>query len=350
MKKIFYTIVVIIVLSSCHDKEPPATLFELFNTEKRLSGELVVLNKTLGNPYQVVVIDSLLMLYDSDNEHIGSFFNANTGEFLQRFGKIGRGPEEFLMPVEISFDKKNETLNIFERSAGRLTHLKNYSNKEFGNAPQNRVSFTNNQGYTGFARKIGDSTYVASGEFENRFAVFDLSGEILKTTQDYPIYEGVNISDNLLYIAYQNMLEVNSTNNHFASASIYCDNIEFFKFEGNDLILIKRYGFIKPEFVDMSNKDAKMLQPSESNKMGFLDISSDENYIYCLYSGRSINEYKTRSQAFKGEDIFVFDWKGNPITRYKLNEEIVKFTVDSKSKMIYAIAHTPEPVILKYKL
>lgn len=349
MKKFFYTIVVIIALSSCNDNEP-ATLFELFNTEKQLSGELLALNKTLGNPYQVLVVDSFLMLYDSDNEHIGSFFNAYTGEFLQRFGKIGRGPEEFLMPVEISFDKKNETLNIFERSAGRLTHLKNLFNKECGNVPQDRVSFTNNQGYTGFVRRIGDSAYVASGEFENRFAVFDSNGEIFKTTQDYPIYEGVNISDNLLYIAYQNMLEVNSTNNHFAAASIYCDNIEFFKFEENDLTLIKRYGFIMPEFVDMSNNDSKMLQPSESNKMGFLDISSDENYIYCLYSGRSINDYGTRSQAFKGEDIFVFDWKGNPITRYKLNEEIVKFTVDSRSKIIYAIAHTPEPVILKFQL
>ena len=348
MKKVCCIVFAIIGLYSCKTEEP-SKLSEVFKLEKKLVGEALNFEKTFGNPNQVILDDSLLLLKDRDSEYLISILDPKGERFLGRLCKIGKGPEEFNLPVEISVNNINQTLSIYERSIQRLSHL-DISSKEINNIHiQKRISFANDLGYTGFVRKLSDSLYIGVGQFSKRYALFDKNGELLKTTQDYPSYDGINISDELSYIAYQNILEVNTSNRRVAAASIYCDNIEFFKLEEENLILTKRYGFLKPDFVDKSNNSHRVLHPSDTNIMGFLDIKSDENFVYCLYSGRSIKGFETMARARKGEDIFVFDWKGNPITRYSLNKEIIAFAVDSEKRIFYGISHTPEPVIIKFE-
>lgn len=76
--------------------------------------------------------------------------------------------------------------------------------------------------------------------------------------------------------------------------------------------------------------------PERNCVIGYLDICATEQYIYALYTDKKMYNNGVRN-SFNSDLIFVFDWNGNPITKYKISKEAYYITVDEISRKMYAV-------------
>ena len=84
------------------------------------------------------------------------------------------------------------------------------------------------------------------------------------------------------------------------------------------------------------------------NKVGFVDIACTNKYVYALYSGKRLED--GLFSAYYGSYVFVYDWNGNPIIQYELEEDLFKLNIDESEGILYGPANVPEGCIVEYKL
>jgi hypothetical protein len=288
-----------------------------------------------------------LLIEDSGDKLI-KIIDPGKGIEIASLCRVGRGPGEFSPPIEMTYNTKDNTVDIYERSFQNISQIPIAQIFKGEHISVKKINFGQK---TGSVIKCTDSLYVGVGMFTKRYALFNTDGELISVKYDYPKISGKRLNDDMMFIAYQNKLAVNSLGNKLVAATVYCDNIDFFDIQGMDIKKIKEYQFNNLDFVeDKSQGKRQVLHPSENNQMGYLHIYSQNNHIYCLYSGRTMKNNGGRYGALKGEYIFVFDWDGNSVVSYKLDRDILSFAVDADEKTIYAITHSPEPQIVKYSL
>jgi len=94
-----------------------------------------------------------------------------------------------------------------------------------------------------------------------------------------------------------------------------------------------------PKFEDLSRIDDNFREYSvatyESNKNAFVDATSNNEFIYALYSGKSLERYG--AEADYGDILIQMDWDGNLINRYKLDTptKIIAITTDNTLYTIF---------------
>jgi hypothetical protein len=86
--------------------------------------------------------------------------------------------------------------------------------------------------------------------------------------------------------------------------------------------------------------------------MGYFDIQMTENYIYALFSGKTLKEIQKNAMAGKlnergGRYIHVFNLQGKPICNYILDRAVCGIDVHESEQKIYAVdANSDEPVVV----
>jgi hypothetical protein len=85
-------------------------------------------------------------------------------------------------------------------------------------------------------------------------------------------------------------------------------------------------------------------------KITYKQIQSDENYIYCLYSGEPlIKRNGTTFIPSFAQKLRIFDWKGNAVAGILFDKKVVSFVIDQTNKNI--ITFCPETGnLIKYPL
>ena len=96
-----------------------------------------------------------------------------------------------------------------------------------------------------------------------------------------------------------------------------------------------------------SSGSALSAERDDSEPKGFVDIASNDSFIYALYSGKAKKDFKYTN----GGEIMVFDWDLNPVSKYVLDEALSHFALDDDNNRIYGIAvKDHEPVIVYFEM
>ena len=66
------------------------------------------------------------------------------------------------------------------------------------------------------------------------------------------------------------------------------------------------------------------------------DLAVSENYIFALYSGRTLKDYNL--DVDKGKTIVVFDWNGLHVRTYQLQNACSAISYDAADNTIYALS------------
>ena len=72
-----------------------------------------------------------------------------------------------------------------------------------------------------------------------------------------------------------------------------------------------------------------MVFPDKNSSIGYIDITSCDQYVYALHSDKTIQN------AYSSNIIYVFDWDGNPVRKYNLPKDAYYITVDNNGKHLY---------------
>jgi hypothetical protein len=113
----------------------------------------------------------------------------------------------------------------------------------------------------------------------------------------------------------------------------YIDAIEIFTTKNLSYMTIRGPDVFPLEYeVGESAFNPFYMVKTEKTRKAFINGVATEKYIYLLYSGSSYNnEYWSY-----GQEIFVFDWEGNPVNRIFLDRYVSVIGVDQKDSTVYS--------------
>ena len=337
--------VVSVLVVSC-TRKPESTL-EMFDASTELQGEVCSFDSLmLGNPYQILLMDSLLLIADPYEENFLSVVDLKRGRLVRRALKEGKGPDELLPPVDISLTK-DTILGVYERTPRRFSTytIADILRTEYPRQ-QKRISFDD---HPGRLQLLGNERFIAVGPYENGcLGLYDREGKRLGEYGRYPKEAERFASRFSRFLAYQSRMATNPDGKRLITAGNFCDRIVFYEETAGKISETKTYFF---RDAALSPKDDNNIVWNPECLHYFSQVQATGQNVYILYEGYTIGEEaKIRQSESAANRILVFDWNGNPVKAYAFDRLLANFCVSPDGKTLYGIVRNPEPAIVKYTL
>ena len=338
MKNIFFFVFVLLFFFSCK-KTGDNKSEDFFSGIIYVKGEIVNTDALIGQPAGLCCTDTRLLILDRYENYTLTIIDTKNYKSIGRELPIGGGPGEVTWPLFVTISTNGKRLFVFRRNSfifntydfsdDKLSFIDNVHIKK---SPAHAVPIEN--GFVGIGMM-----------FENgRYGIYNNQGDLIQETGVYPNY-GKSKDHISRYFIDQGYLCSHPNGTHFALGTSNSDNVEFFSCKNGEIQLLKRYG----KGIVNAEMDNNILKIEESNITGYKGTYTSEKYCYMLYSGKPYGD--NPNQSLWAENIFVFDWNGNFVKSYRLDNEIRYFCVDESNNVIYGVVRLEgEYAIMKFKM
>ncbi len=124
----------------------------------------------------------------------------------------------------------------------------------------------------------------------------------------------------------------------------------FMLYSVNKNTIEKTYEWIAgyPKYVTEETNKYRSAPMDASNKISFIGAYATNNYVYLLYSGKSIKDAGV--DAFKANVIYRLSWEGKPMNKFELDYPLTNFCVSDDDDILYALADKGELELVQYAL
>ena len=346
MKNVCFLLLLMVLIMSGCGRKPICGLDGFSKISTLTVNDTIELeDKDILNPHYIYYKDSFLIFNSMRGEREIQLLNLHTDR-VTSYNVIGQGVNE--MTGYQTIRTNNENLYLFgDYRTGKiygvcLDSLKKDPDTNYElcySLPVERSRF--------FFRFLDMSKYVLGiGMIENgRFSVFDKESDYYSEQMNYPENKEISNLNHLLKGAL------------FSRTLMVCDEkevrivasglgvMDFYSIsEHGELSLIKANHYHFPLFETGANGSTIIYH--KEDKVGFSGLCADKNYVYALYSDRTVGEYGER--AYNASYLLVWDWEGNPVNAYELPVALYGFAIDGDT--IYGLSREESPVVFVLKM
>jgi len=283
--------------------------------------------------------DSVLVIVDSNQDGFLHFVHLSDKK-VSEYGKIGQGPDEFLLVGDVCSDMNNRLI-LFDVSKKECFMM------QHGDEGRLFYSlFSLADSLICFEMlPVQHNRYVATGLHKhNRFILLDGNGKKIGDFGEYPYRdeEERQVGGFVLGDVYQGRLAANPSCNRFVQAIYKAKILTFYEQSGEHWNLVKEIQESFPQY--------KYNSPAieTDTPVGYLDVCATEKYVYVLYSGKNYRDDK--DAAFSGHVIEVYGWDGTLQKRYKSDVPLKVIEASKDDCSLFAIANHPDPVLVRFSL
>jgi len=339
-------------LSEVTDSSKFETLLPLeegeFSIKESDFGEIIELQGTTQpvdqifrvSEFEMIALDSILIVKSRNAPDMFMAFSLPSFKFIKSFGKVGRGPGEFQNPSLVKDESGEFICFIYESTNNNLYGLnRDLEIKKLPIEFQKREKTFYDKQLYGISSK--ELLYVESISMGK--AIFRIDSR--NDSTNISLLKKLAFSNRYKnWAAYIGNFGANSKIKRAVFAYKYFKRLIFFDLE-NKTSKVVHFNVS----ADTKSGDAvSMLSPS--NITHYWGMSSQNKYVYVLYSGRTPIEVSKEVNKSSGY-IYVekFDWNGNPISKFKL-DHWGYFCVNEKENTIYLASTTDEQPFISYKL
>lgn len=301
--------------------------------------DLVKCSTFLSYLFEMEYSDSVLIVNEfPDPKYCLKIIDLRTKK-VRNFAKKGKGPNEIqAQACDFKIDRKSRNLMISDHKCYYTYPIDSLLNQH--DIPVS--SFNCQPEKVSFLKTVYCNGKITGNAIENRFALYNIytkqsigkcnyrTGPLVDQANFYP-HPSKDV------IAF------------FQSKAAIMGIIQV---EDQDLT-IKENCFWESEDKEVISRKTRYSVQKKGARNGFITASVSENYVYVLYSGKIFNHRseESLSNAFFSEFVYVFDWNGNPIKHYKLDQEVRSIAIDEENGTLYAASYSGgEPHIIKYQL
>ncbi len=288
---------------------------------------------------EMIIKDSILIMKNKSEKHLFMAYSLPDFEFIKSFGMYGMGPNEFQFPSLVKSEGDDVLCYIYKRANEKLFSLsKEFEIKELSfKLPKSNRGFGDKQ-FNSWSEN--DIFYVES--VERGKAVFQF---ILKddSISNHLIKNLTFSEEHQNWAAYIGDFGGNKKKERLVFAYKYFKRLIFLDTESKKTRRVI-FNYSKPK----KGSTISMLDPS--NVTHYWGMSAQEDFLYVLYSGRTPIDVTKELDKTSGY-IYVeqFDWNGNPIRKFKL-DNWGYFCVNEAENTIYLASTTDEYPFLSYQL
>lgn len=345
MKKLFYYIIPALFLSACQAE--PEIIEEVTPLVKTRASSLqfaqtdnVNLND-LGiiNPSKIIHKDSLSVILTPKSKYRFAIYNHINGK-LVRLVPAGSSEGEGLNYLNINLN--GNIVSSLDFGTGRLVEidLTQYTNADY---QPTFTSLTGNSKTPFGAVRVGNQIISTGIYTAGRYCCTNPADNTDQFSVNYPECADPTLSDTLKSIFYaSNCLAVNQSQTRLACANMQYGCLDICDINGNQLTRMNEVHLNRPGVVFQHKRTRKtgMWYPvsyTRNNLFGFCDLTTSDDFIFALYSGRTYREHK--GNVDKGRIIFVFDWNGSHVRTWHISNSCSSISYDKASNTIYALSH-----------
>ena len=319
-----------------------------------LEGERVYSNYHFLFPQKLVATNRNLLVKDkNDYGMLVSFPLKESASNHCFLGDYGMGPDDFMNMRTIAFNRSDSTLFIYDSTLKRAKWF-DFSEESPTLCAANKKAEVSLMEIRGDVVPLGDrmaTNMVTNGKM---FSILSSEGKIKDCFGDYP-GDNSGIENEVPFeMSHQFLMATNNEANRFVCAGIFCDWLAFYDVGGDDALLIKDY-FTEESVVEISEKGSKIepvvsMKKTPETKTFFTDILPSDSHVYAIYRGTSVQEEEKGKS--KRTIVLKFDWEGNFIQGYYINESIGAKTVTPDGKYLIAVENEvdDESIIKRYSL
>lgn len=292
----------------------------------------------LGYMFNMIYFDSLLFVNDyPDPQYCMKIVDFRRNTVLP-FVKKGKGPNEIpAQSCDYSIDKIRRLLYVYSPSKYQVYCIDSIINSNL--TPIENYSTIND------SMKFHSYIYIEGNLIgsinKKRFGLYNKKKNLLIEKYDYS-----NTSEEA-FLMTQSFLIKHPTENKIAFFRYNAASMGVITLGTNDFT-IKDFIWWQPDIDNF--KSYHQFLSSKNMRNGFITASFDENYIYTLYSGKVMEKTSLDKliDSFLSNFLYVLDWQGKPIQRYKLDQNVRSFAIDEKNKIIYAASYQDSCHLIKY--
>ena len=287
--------------------------------------------KIIGN---IALYKNYIILLTPAEDNMFQLYDKKTGVKIKDFGELGRGPQQILKIYDFSINNQQGTLTAFHQATREIycfyldsviqnrphfmdkINIKHYEDMTFDNAYRCKQNFLLRGGkceaYPGGAR----------------LSLLSESGEIINMYDQYPVssnfQDSIHAGEDWRELWCKQSISPDGTK--YAEVAGIGGIFETFSIE-NKIEPLALKGYYKPHFYEKNYKKTF----TAKSQFTFYYLTVSNQYVYAL-SHNGGSEYRLPKN-----DIQVFDWKGNPIKKYKTDQRLMSICVDETNQKIYAI-------------
>ncbi|RNC79530.1 MAG: hypothetical protein ED557_13465 [Balneola sp.] len=348
-KSIFIVFLLVIGCSDTYEKID-ATYIKPMPEPIELVGEKIETEENeLYRLFYLDFIDSNLVVTTANENMLIGIYDRN-GKFRTRFGRIGKGPNEFNDLVEIYDFHREEDLIATNVDVNLLTLDKINLSKSIENE---NPYMENSYEFPRELRRISRAFYidstkiigVYSGHYyknlDQRTGLFDFDPSANK----FNYYRLPNLDfrpSDPTDIAYrQNMSTLNSrhidlspSNNKLAIAMRYSPLLQIYEV-GDKNFELRKSSYMQEE--NTGPEYEMVLFEQWAYPEFFHDITVTDDYIYLLKNAKYLLD-----EEEKEVHVQVLDWEGEPVKVFSLGSEydIDRFTVNQGDSIIFGMSYS----------
>ena len=277
----------------------------------------------------IQIIDTLLLVQhqDENSSYYWDVYSLNNMMYLKSILRKGRGPNEVLFAHYAGQYEKTEDavwMYFLDVNSGRFLKINLTESVRPGNDVIELVTAIESDKFPYFA--VNNDTFIYCNKNRDEGYISLVKGD---NSWKNPVMEKRYIrhitSGDFNKLTHS--LYYNKKNNKVCAVPFYINHIQIIDLEGKDDIISSAAGNNNWETVNRNDI-------SGLTTIFYTTTRTTDDLIFALYNNRQIAEMgNTPGQTV----IHVFDWNGKALTRILLEDSIISFAVDIKSKMLYGL-------------
>lgn len=243
-------------------------------------------------PRDIVYRDSLFIIGDRGKNSMYSVFRQTSTNLnlVDSFGTKGQGPGEFIFPESMRLMPNQ--VAIFDRSLIRL------SETAFPLLDTIKMDLVTNTSFVGLNNiwKLEDDLFVGLTYSDTTRVVVLNKGSLYPSKIGYPD-DGMKAPMRQKSLIYQGNLLKHPSRDEFVYSSLYGRIIEFYELDRAKNELTRKIGknIIFPQYTPMKDSNEIGANFTKDNVTGYLHSCVSDEYVYLLYSGKTIKDSRKTS-------------------------------------------------------
>lgn len=299
----------------------------------------------LAVPLEMVQNGNYLYVSDFRGDSLLHIYDITSHKIIRTDLPYGDGPDEFLSPLQMVFTDSILFLhNRWHYNCRKVL----FNPDSFTYQPINKINLLPTD--IDLLYPLSKDRYIASGRFkEGRYALLDKEGNITEYFGEYPEYTNYEkkIANFPKFMFHQTKFAYNNEKKLLASVTNHVLEILDCSTpipSRQKQVLLSSY-----DYSYQAGEGWAMAEAEDDTDMGTRQIFATSRYIYILYNPNSTIRNKQQQETLLNE-IWIFDWEGNPVKKLLPDQKASCICTDSNDKTIFCTIDAPDPTIGTYTI
>lgn len=320
-----------LLLGACQNSKHEYKVLN-YQASNILAGELLNNSFLFSDPAEIILIDSLLIIHDSQKQdYCFHIFNAYKGDFIKSFGNKGRGPGEVIFPESMNLSHDKKTITTYDPNLKKIV-LYNVQNIVNNISPNfSEINIVESPGFVCQALPYKNNFIIRGSDSKMRFGILDSLHKVNPIYTDFPKIVPTE-EENWAITSYAPQCALSPDETKMVVTTYIGSVFEIFNLRKNQINIDTIQYYYPPIYNVLKGFKPKWIGTTPESIIGCHNVYATNHFIYTIYEGEAAKKKQIHKK------LMLFNWQGEFYKQCSFKEgDPICICVDEINKIFYCI-------------